>query len=100
MRSSDKTFFTLLLAATLASSANALTEPTAHSSAGPRRGLSDTLAAAKGSKKAAPAKAHPAEPLVVAEPAAGAALPPVPRPTVLPRENEHIERYDKAIAPL
>jgi peptidoglycan lytic transglycosylase len=102
MRSSQKTFFTLLLAAGLASSASALAEPTSNTAA-PRRGPADSLAAAKTKKpaasKVAPA-ARPAEALRLAEPAPGGALPPVPRPTLLPRENEHIQRYDAAIAPL
>ena len=42
----------------------------------------------------------PSAPVVVAEPAAGASLPPVARPTPLPGEGEHIARYDTAIAPL
>src|SRR5262245_26986502 len=102
MRTSQKTFFTLLLAASLASSASALTEPTSNTAA-PRRGPADSLAAAKTKKpaasKVAPA-ARPAEALRVAEPAPGGGLPPVPRPTPLPPENEHIQRYDAAIAPL
>src|SRR5262245_24676632 len=103
MRSSIETFFILLLTATLASAASALVEPTMNGAAGPRRGPAHGLAEVKDGKKAPVAKApaqRPAEPLRVAEPATGAALPPVPRPTLLPRESEHIQRYDAAIAPL
>jgi len=100
MRSAVKTFFTLLLAATLGSGASAMTEPT-NTSAAPRRAPADGLAAVKGGKGPAKAPAAPAaDPVRVAEPAAGGSLPPVPRPTPLPRENEHIARYDAAIAPL
>jgi soluble lytic murein transglycosylase len=100
MRSSQKTFFTLLLAASLASSASALTEPTSNTTV-PRRAPAHSLAAAKGKKPAA-AKVAPAAraPVRMAEPTTGGALAPVPRPTPLPRENEHIQRYDAAIAPL
>jgi soluble lytic murein transglycosylase len=102
MRSSQKTFFTLLLAASLASSASALTEPTG-STAAPRRGPAGSLAAVKAKKpaasKVAPA-ARAADALRLDEPAPGGTLPPVPRPTPRPPENEHVQRYDAAIAPL
>src|SRR5215510_4416537 len=100
MRSLQKTFFTLLLATSLASSASALIEPTSTTST-PRRGSPDSLAAAK-AKKPAASKVAPAAtaPLRLAEPVPGGTLPPVPRPTPLPQENTHIQRYDAAIAPL
>jgi soluble lytic murein transglycosylase len=109
MRSPAKTLFTMLVTATVAAGAGALAranteggEPGGMSA--PRRGAGATLAAAKTGKAPAASKLAPARPpsapVVVAEPAAGASLPPVARPTPLPGEGEHIARYDTAIAPL
>ena len=98
----------MLVTATVAAGAGALAranteggEPGGMSA--PRRGAGATLAAAKTGKAPAASKltpARPSAPVVVAEPAAGASLPPVARPTPLPGEREHIARYDTAIAPL
>ena len=99
----------MLLTATVAAGAGALAranteggEPAGMSA--PRRGAGATLAAAKTGKAPAASKLAPARPpsapVVVAEPAAGASLPPVARPTPLPGEREHTARYDTAIAPL
>jgi soluble lytic murein transglycosylase len=98
----------MLVAATVATGASALaranTEKGEPGSSAPRRGAGATLAAAKSGKAPAASKVAPARrpnaPVVVAEPAAGASLPPVARPTPLPGESEHVARYDTAIAPL
>jgi soluble lytic murein transglycosylase len=109
MLSPAKTLFTILVAATVAAGASALARANTEKgepggSSAPRRGAGATLAAAKSDKapaasKVAPAR-RPSAPVVVAEPAAGASLPPVARPTPLPGESEHLARYDTAIAPL
>jgi soluble lytic murein transglycosylase len=98
----------MLVAATVATGASALaranTEKGEPSSSAPRRGAGATLAAAKSGNAPAASKVAPIRrpnaPVVVAEPAAGASLPPVARPTPLPGESEHVARYDTAIAPL
>jgi soluble lytic murein transglycosylase len=95
----------MLVAATVATGASALaranTENGEPGSSAPRRGAGPTLAAAKSGKAPAASKVAPARrPVVVAEPAAGASLPPVARPTPLPGESQHVARYDTAIAPL
>ncbi len=98
----------MLVAATVATGASALaranTEKGEPGSSAPRRGAGAMLAAAKSGKAPAASKVAPARrpnaPVVVAEPAAGASLPPVARPTPLPGESEHVARYDTAIAPL
>jgi soluble lytic murein transglycosylase len=95
----------MLVTATLASTlAKANTEKSEEGAAGPpRRGSAATLAANTGKAPAAskPAPAQrPSTPVLAAQPAAGASLAPVARPTPLPGESEHIARYDAAIAPL
>src|SRR5262245_42564390 len=110
MRIPAKTLFTLVVAATAATGAHALTQPTAERDerkASPAKPAARSAAnkpspstgpstgAATG--KAAAAKSS-AGAVVVAQP--GAALQPTPRPTLLPAESEHIARYDAAIAPV
>jgi soluble lytic murein transglycosylase len=99
----------MLVTATLASTlAKANTEKSEAGAAGPARRASSATLAAKAGKEAgkAPTAAKPAPaqppstPALAAQPAAGASLPPVARPTPLPGESEHIARYDAAIAPL
>jgi peptidoglycan lytic transglycosylase len=108
MLSPAKTLFTILVAATVAAGASALARANTEKgepggSSAPRRGAGALLAAksdkAPAASKVAPAR-RPSAPVVVAEPTAGASLPPVARPTPLPGESEHLARYDTAIAPL
>jgi soluble lytic murein transglycosylase len=101
-----KTLFTLVVAATAATGAHALTQPTAEREEpklGPAKPAARSVASkASASTGAATGKAAAAKStagaVVVAQP--GATLQPTARPTLLPAESEHIARYDAAIAPL
>src|SRR5262245_7034181 len=102
-----KTLFTLVVAATAATSAHALTQPGAErddrkpSPAKPAARSAATKSSTSSGPSSGPnsAKAAAKSPAVAVAPP-GAALQMTPRPTPLPGEGEHIARYDAAIAPV